>query len=70
MIEVIPMKSALPKPTKIAKVIEESAQVKTFVLEAAVEADPGQFIMVWLPRTDEKPFRFGCLGQTRSPSAW
>jgi dihydroorotate dehydrogenase electron transfer subunit len=50
------MKSGLPQPTKIAKVIEENAQVRTFVLEAAVEADPGQFIMVWLPRVDEKPF--------------
>jgi len=50
------MNSGLPRPTKIAKVIEESAKVRTFVLEAAVEADPGQFIMVWLPRTDEKPF--------------
>jgi dihydroorotate dehydrogenase electron transfer subunit len=50
------MKDGLPQPTKIAKVIEESAQVKTFVLQAAVEADPGQFIMIWLPRIDEKPF--------------
>ena len=50
------MKSGLPQPTKIAKVIEENAPVKTFFLEAAVEADPGQFIMVWLPRIDEKPF--------------
>jgi len=50
------MKSGLPRPTKITQIIEENAQVKTFVLEAAVEADPGQFIMVWLPRVDEKPF--------------
>jgi len=50
------VKSGLPQPTKIAQVIEESAQVKTFVLGATVEADPGQFIMVWLPRIDEKPF--------------
>jgi len=50
------MKGDLPRSTRIAKVIEENAKVKTFVLEAAVEADPGQFIMVWLPRVDEKPF--------------
>jgi dihydroorotate dehydrogenase electron transfer subunit len=50
------VKSGLPRPTKIAQVIEESAQAKTFVLGATVEADPGQFIMVWLPRIDEKPF--------------
>jgi dihydroorotate dehydrogenase electron transfer subunit len=50
------LKGGLPRPTKIAEVIEENAQVKTFVLETAVEAAPGQFIMVWLPRVDEKPF--------------
>jgi dihydroorotate dehydrogenase electron transfer subunit len=50
------MKSGLPRPTKIARVIEENAQVKTFVLETTLEADPGQFIMIWLPRVDEKPF--------------
>jgi dihydroorotate dehydrogenase electron transfer subunit len=50
------MKNGLPRPTKIAKVIEENTKVKTFILEAAVEAATGQFIMVWLPRVDEKPF--------------
>ena len=53
------MKSGLPQPTNIAEVIEENAKVKTFVLEAAIEAHPGQFIMVWLPRVDEKPFSLG-----------
>ena len=50
------MQSGLPQLTRITRVIEENATVRTFVLEAAVEADPGQFIMVWLPRVDEKPF--------------
>ena len=50
------MKSGLPRPTKIADVIEESVKVKTFILEASLEAEPGQFVMVWLPRVDEKPF--------------
>lgn len=50
------MKNGLPRPTRIAKIIEENATVKTVILEAAVEADPGQFIMIWLPRVDEKPF--------------
>lgn len=30
--------------------------MKTFVLNAAVNAQPGQFVMVWLPRVNEKPF--------------
>lgn len=50
------MRGGLPRLTRIARVIEENAQVRTFVLEATVEADPGQFVMVWLPRVDEKPF--------------
>jgi dihydroorotate dehydrogenase electron transfer subunit len=50
------MRSGLPRSTKITKIIEENAQIRTFVLEAAVEADPGQFLMVWLPRVNEKPF--------------
>jgi dihydroorotate dehydrogenase electron transfer subunit len=50
------MKGGLPRPTKIAEVIEESVKVKTFILEASLEAEPGQFVMVWLPGVDEKPF--------------
>ena len=46
----------LPQPFKIAEVIEESYRVKTFVLEGSFEAEPGQFVMLWLPGVDEKPF--------------
>jgi dihydroorotate dehydrogenase electron transfer subunit len=50
------MKNSLPRPAKIAKVIKENANVKTFILEASLEAEPGQFVMIWLPRVNEKPF--------------
>jgi len=50
------MNTTLPKPAKIAKVASETIEVKTFVLEAALEAEPGQFVMVWLPGVNEKPF--------------
>jgi len=50
------MKSGLPRPARIAEVIAESAKVKTFVLEASLEAEPGQFVMIWLPGVNEKPF--------------
>ncbi|MFQ6059378.1 MAG: dihydroorotate dehydrogenase electron transfer subunit [Anaerolineae bacterium] len=46
----------LPQPAKIGRVIAESAKVKTFILEASLEAEPGQFVMIWLPRVNEKPF--------------
>mgnify|MGYP001773795071 CR=1 FL=1 len=46
----------LPVPFTISMVKEESPRVKTFVLEGSMEATPGQFVMVWLPGVDEKPF--------------
>jgi dihydroorotate dehydrogenase electron transfer subunit len=37
-------------------VTDESPTVRTFVLDLRLEADPGQFVMAWLPGVDEKPF--------------
>ncbi len=50
------MRTSFPQPARIGQVIVESAKVKTFVLEASLEAEPGQFVMVWLPGVNEKPF--------------
>jgi dihydroorotate dehydrogenase electron transfer subunit len=50
------MGTNLPQPARIGKVITESDKVKTFILEASLEAEPGQFVMAWLPGVDEKPF--------------
>ena len=46
----------LPQAARILEVIRESERVKRFVLEARVEAEPGQFVMAWLPGVNEKPF--------------
>ena len=51
-----PVVPQLPRATEIVEVITENARTKTFVLNATVEATPGQFIMAWLPGFDEKPF--------------
>jgi dihydroorotate dehydrogenase electron transfer subunit len=45
----------LPKTVRISQVIEETWTVKTFVLDDRIEAEPGQFVMLWLPGVDEKP---------------
>jgi len=45
----------LPRIASIAGIIDESRTVKTFVMNDAVEAQPGQFLMVWLPGQEEKP---------------
>ncbi|MFQ6014542.1 MAG: dihydroorotate dehydrogenase electron transfer subunit [Anaerolineae bacterium] len=50
------MGTNLPLPTRIERVITENARTKTFVLDTSLEAQPGQFLMVWLPSLDEKPF--------------
>ena len=41
---------------RIAGIVRETSHVKTFVLDGGVVAQPGQFVMVWLPRLNEKPF--------------
>lgn len=46
----------LPKIVKIKKVIKENKKVKSFVLDEKINAKPGQFLMVWIPEVDEKPF--------------
>lgn len=47
---------ALPAAARIAAVESENYRTKTLVLDARLDAVPGQFVMVWLPRFDEKPF--------------
>lgn len=46
----------LPQLVPILEIHEENYRTKTFVLDASLQATPGQFVMSWLPRFDEKPF--------------
>ena len=46
----------LPRMVPIKRVIVENELVKTLVLDHTVGAKPGQFVNVWIPRVDEKPF--------------
>jgi dihydroorotate dehydrogenase electron transfer subunit len=46
----------LPTAATILDVQTENYRTKTLVLDANMPADPGQFIMLWLPGFDEKPF--------------
>lgn len=45
-----------PIMVKICDVLEESSNVKTFFFHHQLHFDPGQFLMVWIPFLDEKPF--------------
>jgi len=44
------------KTVKIVKIENESDKVKTFILDKKIKAKPGQYVMVWLPGINEKPF--------------
>ncbi len=48
--------STLPQPFTITKIVDENAVTRTFILDGALAAEPGQFVMAWLPGVDEKPF--------------
>lgn len=46
----------------IREVVSESSAVRSFVLDFPIVAKPGQFVMVWIPRLDEKPFSLTRVG--------
>ncbi|NLF00635.1 MAG: dihydroorotate dehydrogenase electron transfer subunit [Anaerolineales bacterium] len=52
---------SLPQTVPIRAIRDDARTIKTFVLDAEVEeAQPGQFIMLWLPGLDEKPMSIAC----------
>lgn len=53
------MKDILPdiqKILSIKKITNENPHVKTFWFEHILRSRPGQFVMLWIPRLDQKPF--------------
>lgn len=53
----------VPKAVPIKKIIKETEFVKTFVFEGSLGAKPGQFVLLWLPRLDEKPISVSYCGE-------
>ena len=45
-----------PVILKIEKIIDENPNVKTFYFNHALLSQPGQFVMLWVPGVDQKPF--------------
>lgn len=54
-----------PTMVKVAEVARESADTVTLWLQHTMAFDPGQFIMVWLPRMDEKPYTVSAFADGR-----
>lgn len=48
--------SSLHQALRVIEIRVENAYTKTFVLDGELEAEPGQFVMVWLPDLEDKPF--------------
>ncbi len=44
------------KNTVLKNVIDEAENIKTFVFKGRLNSKPGQFVMLWIPGLDERPF--------------
>jgi len=53
-----------PKSFPIKRVFDQGKDVKSFEINAQIEICPGQFVMVWIPGYDEKPFALTGSGKT------
>ena len=45
-----------PKTLPIVKITKEAEHVKTFFFDIEVKSKPGQFMILWIPRLNEKPY--------------
>lgn len=45
-----------PVSLPIQKIINENENTRTFVFNYDLKSKPGQFVMLWIPGVDEKPF--------------
>lgn len=50
------MSAALPRPARLHRVTDEAPGTRTYELDLSLDALPGQFVMVWAPGTDERPY--------------
>lgn len=45
-----------PRIMPIAAITDENSSVKTFWFDYDLRSEPGQFVMLWIPGLDQKPF--------------
>jgi len=45
-----------PTSMPITDIVQENKNVRTFYFDIDLQSKPGQFVIIWLPRIDEKPF--------------
>ncbi len=49
------LQTHLPRTHRISAARRETANVQTFTFDASLGAEPGQFVMLWVPGVDEIP---------------
>ncbi|MEW5996791.1 MAG: dihydroorotate dehydrogenase electron transfer subunit [Candidatus Micrarchaeota archaeon] len=50
---------------KVSRAVQENPYVKTLYFDYALDAKPGQFVMLWLPGTGEKPISISYRDEER-----
>ena len=50
-----------PKMARVTDVREEAKDAQTLRMEGSMAFQPGQFVMVWIPRLDEKPYTLSAV---------
>jgi len=55
--------TAEPEMIKIREVVEENLETKSIILNKHIDAEAGQFAMLWIPGLDEKPMSFSDVGK-------
>ncbi len=58
------MKIEQPVVIPIKKIVDETGYMRSFYFERYFVASPGQFIMLWLPGIDMKPFSISYMDDT------
>jgi dihydroorotate dehydrogenase electron transfer subunit len=48
--------NTIPETLPIKKIVKETDSIWTFQFEYELGSKPGQFVMLWIPGVDEKPF--------------
>ena len=56
MEHLLTLKSSLPVMRRVIKRKEEAEGIFTLFIEGSIDFSPGQFVFIWLPGVEEKPF--------------
>lgn len=51
---------------EIKRIVKETPTIKSFYFDWGREVEPGQFVMIWIPGTDEFPMALSSLGDEKS----